>query len=168
MLVPHLLRCGINKKVIPFNRFCSICFSCYSVHTLLSFPVFLIFYSLLSEGGGGGGGGGVSFIRTLCVLLRHLSDLSFSSFFFLSSLPPSAAKSPTPSRMGVLGFFSLEHLHQLPLYVSKDAYQTVCDDKSGYDHILLAPSSRTYFGFEWNGWYFTSNTIPSGWKLSAS
>ena len=63
--------------------------------------------------------------------------------------------------------FSLDHLHQLPMYVSKDTYQTVCDDKSGYDHILLAPSSRTYFGFEWNGWYFTSNTIQFGWKLSA-
>ena len=63
--------------------------------------------------------------------------------------------------------FSLDHLHQLPLYVSKDAYQTVCDDKSGYGHILLATSSRTYFGFEWNGWYFTGNTIPFGWKLSA-
>ena len=63
--------------------------------------------------------------------------------------------------------FSLDHLHQLSLYVSKDAYQTVCDDKSGYDHILLATSSRKYFGFEWNGWYFTSNTIPFGWKLSA-
>ena len=63
--------------------------------------------------------------------------------------------------------FSLDHLHQLPLYVSKDAYQTVCDDKFGYDHILLATSSRTYFGFGWNGWYFTSNTIPFGWKLSA-
>ena len=63
--------------------------------------------------------------------------------------------------------FSLDHLHQLPLYVSKDAYQTVCDDKSGYGHILLATSSRTYFGFEWNGWYLTSNTIPFGWKLWA-
>ena len=63
--------------------------------------------------------------------------------------------------------FSLDHLHELPLYVSKDAYQTVCGDKCGYDHILLATSSRTYFGFEWNGWYFTSNTIPFGWKLSA-
>ena len=63
--------------------------------------------------------------------------------------------------------FSLDHLQQLPLYVCKDAYQTVCDDKSGYDHILLAPPSRTYFGFEWNGWYFTSNIIPFGWKLSA-
>ena len=43
--------------------------------------------------------------------------------------------------------FSLDHLQQLPLYVVMDAYQTVCDDKSGYDHILLAPSSRTHFGF---------------------
>ena len=63
--------------------------------------------------------------------------------------------------------FSLDRLDQLPLYVSKDAYQTVCDDKSGYDHILLAPSSRPYFGFQWGGWYFISNTIPFGWKLSA-
>ena len=63
--------------------------------------------------------------------------------------------------------FSLDQLDQLPLYVSKDTYQTVCDDKSGYDHILLAPSSRAYFGFQWNGWYFISNTIPFGWELSA-
>ena len=40
----------------------------------------------------------------------------------------------------------------------------VCDDKSGYDHILLTPSSRTYFGFKWNGWIFTSNTIPLSWS----
>ena len=63
--------------------------------------------------------------------------------------------------------FSLDRLDQLPLYVSKDAYQTMCDDKSGYDHILLAPSSRAYLGFQWDGWYFISNTIPFGWKLSA-
>lgn len=43
----------------------------------------------------------------------------------------------------------------------------MCDDKSGYVHILLAPSSRTYFGLEWNEWFFTSNTIHFGWKLSA-
>lgn len=63
--------------------------------------------------------------------------------------------------------FSLDWLDQLPLSVSKGAYQTVCHDKSGYDHILLAPSSRTYFDFQWDGWYFISNTIPFGWKLSA-
>ena len=53
--------------------------------------------------------------------------------------------------------FSLDHLQELPLYVVIDAYITVCDDKSRYDHILLAPSSRTYFGFEWNGCFFTGN-----------
>ena len=63
--------------------------------------------------------------------------------------------------------FNLDHLHQLPLYVSKNSYQTVCDGKSGYDHILLASSSRTYFRFQWGGWFFTSNIIPFGWKLSA-
>ena len=38
--------------------------------------------------------------------------------------------------------------------------QTVCDDKSGYDHIFLTEESRTLFGFEWRDWYFTSNTLP--------
>ena len=45
--------------------------------------------------------------------------------------------------------FTLGHLSQLPLYVSKDSYQIVCDDKSGYDRILLSAASRTYFGFKW-------------------
>ena len=43
----------------------------------------------------------------------------------------------------------------------------MCDDKSGYDHILLTVPSRTFFGFEWAGWYFVSNSIPFGWKSSA-
>lgn len=63
--------------------------------------------------------------------------------------------------------FTLDSVHQLPKYVHKDFYQTVCDDKSGYDHILLTPDSRMYFGFEWAGWYFVSCTIPFGWKSSA-
>jgi hypothetical protein len=32
---------------------------------------------------------------------------------------------------------------------------------------ILTESSKPFFGFEWGGWYFTSNTIPFGWKLSA-
>lgn len=63
--------------------------------------------------------------------------------------------------------FRLDHLQDLPWYVSPGSYQTVCDDKSGYDHILIRDSSKPYLGFEWGGWYFTSNTIPFGWKLSA-
>lgn len=63
--------------------------------------------------------------------------------------------------------FSLDSILNLPKYVSKDSYQTVCDDKSGYDHIQLCPDSRTYFGFEWGGWFFVSCCLPFGWKSSA-
>lgn len=62
--------------------------------------------------------------------------------------------------------FSLDRLIDLPRYVGKDTYQTVLDDKSGYDHILLSEDSRTYFGIKWGGWYFTYNTLPFGWKIS--
>ena len=62
--------------------------------------------------------------------------------------------------------FSLDRLIDLPRYVNKDTYQTVLDDKSGYDHILLSEDSRTYFGIQWGGWYFTYNTLPFGWKIS--
>ena len=57
--------------------------------------------------------------------------------------------------------FKLDGLSQLPRYLSRNAYQSVLDDKSGYDHILLDEKSRTYFGIKWRGWYFVSNTIPS-------
>ena len=43
--------------------------------------------------------------------------------------------------------FKLDLLPGLPRYVHKDSYQSVTDDKSGYDHILLTPNSRTFFGF---------------------
>ena len=63
--------------------------------------------------------------------------------------------------------FQLDSLLGLPRYVFPSSFQLVCDDKSGYDHVLLTPESRPYFGFQWAGWYFTSNTIPFGWKSSA-
>ena len=63
--------------------------------------------------------------------------------------------------------FTLDSVQHLPKYVQKDFYRTVCDDKSGYDHILLSPDSRTYFGFEWGGWFFVSSCFPFGWKSSA-
>ena len=47
--------------------------------------------------------------------------------------------------------FSLDRLIDLPRYVGRDTYQTVLDDKSGYDHILLSEDSRKYFGIQWGG-----------------
>ena len=63
--------------------------------------------------------------------------------------------------------FSLDYLSDLPRYVGPGHFQTVCDDKSGYDHICLSPSSRTLFGLSWKGCYFVFNTLPFGWKANA-
>jgi len=62
----------------------------------------------------------------------------------------------------------VDHLSALPRYVLPGHFQIVCDDKSGYDHVFVSDASKTFFGFEWAGcFFFTSNTIPFGWKLSA-
>ena len=58
--------------------------------------------------------------------------------------------------------FTLDTLNDLPRYVARDSYQTVLDDKSGYDHILLLEDSCTFFGIQRGGWYFTYNTLPFG------
>ena len=63
--------------------------------------------------------------------------------------------------------FCLANLAIIPRYVSKGSFQSVCDDKSGYHHILLSPDSRKLFGFQWNGYYYVCNAIPFGWKSSA-
>ena len=62
--------------------------------------------------------------------------------------------------------FKLESLVHLPRYVSRESYQTILDDKSGYDHRLLTEESRTYFGIQWGDWYFLYNSLPFGWKIS--
>ena len=62
--------------------------------------------------------------------------------------------------------FQLDTLLNLPRYVGRDTYQTILDDKSGYDHLLLTKGSRTFFGIQWGGWYFVYNTLPFGWKIS--
>ena len=46
------------------------------------------------------------------------------------------------------------------------SFMTKCNDKSGYDHILLSESSQTYFGFEWGGLWFECTTHPFRWKMS--
>lgn len=63
--------------------------------------------------------------------------------------------------------FSLDYLSDPPRYVGSGHFQTVCDDKGGYDHICLSSSSRTLFGLSWKGCYFAYNTLPFGWKASA-
>ena len=62
--------------------------------------------------------------------------------------------------------FSLDLITDLPRNVHKGSFQITCDDKSGYDHIRLSPDSRTWFGLQWNAWYFVFNTLPFGWKAN--
>jgi len=62
--------------------------------------------------------------------------------------------------------FTLDKLADVPRYVYKDSFLTKCDDKSGYDHVLLTESSQTYFGFEWREFWFVCTTLPFGWKVS--
>ncbi|KAK3740319.1 hypothetical protein QZH41_009408, partial [Actinostola sp. cb2023] len=62
--------------------------------------------------------------------------------------------------------FKLDNLTHIPRYVGKNTYQTVLDDKSGYDHLLLTEESRPFFGIQWGGWYFVYSTLPFGWKIS--
>ena len=61
--------------------------------------------------------------------------------------------------------FSLDLITDLPRYVHKGNFQTTCDDKSGYDHVLLSTESRTYFGLEWRGWYFVLIPSPLAGRL---
>ena len=62
--------------------------------------------------------------------------------------------------------FSLDKLVDVPRYVFKGSYMTNCDDKSGFDHVLLSACSQTYVGFEWKGYWFVCVTLPFGWKIS--
>ena len=63
--------------------------------------------------------------------------------------------------------FKLDHLLDLPRYVLPGHFQTSFDDRSGYQHVLLHPSARTYFGFQWNDVYFVFCTFPFECKASA-
>ena len=62
--------------------------------------------------------------------------------------------------------FHLDKLSDVPRYIYKNSHITKCDDRSGYDHIRLTESSRSYFGFQWEGWWFVCATLPFGWKES--
>lgn len=63
--------------------------------------------------------------------------------------------------------FKLDYITDLPRYVLPGHYQTVFDDKNGYQHVLLDHASRLFFGFQWSGWYFVFRVLPFGWKSSA-
>ena len=62
--------------------------------------------------------------------------------------------------------FSLDKLTDVPRFIYKGSFTTKCDDKSGYDHVLLSENSQTYFGFRFGGLWLVCTTLPFGWKIS--
>ena len=62
--------------------------------------------------------------------------------------------------------FSLYRLADVPRYVYEGSFITKCDNRSGYDHVSLSPSSQTYVGFQWKRFWFVCTTLPFGWKTS--
>lgn len=62
--------------------------------------------------------------------------------------------------------FRLEGLKEVPRLVSKGAFLTSVDHKSGYQNIGLTENSQTYFGIEWEGYYLVYTTLPFGFKAS--
>ena len=47
---------------------------------------------------------------------------------------------------------SLDKLAEVPRFVTWSHFMTKLDDEAGYYHNLLTEESRTYVGFEWDGW----------------
>ena len=62
--------------------------------------------------------------------------------------------------------FSLDRLADVPQYVYKSSFATTCDDKSGYDHVMVTEASRAYLGFSFGGLWLVCTTLPFGWKIS--
>ena len=62
--------------------------------------------------------------------------------------------------------FTLDKLVDVQRYVFPGSFMTKCDDKSGYDHVLISDDSQKYFGFEFGGLWFVCTTLPFGWKIS--
>ncbi|KAL9972926.1 hypothetical protein ACROYT_G019322 [Oculina patagonica] len=62
--------------------------------------------------------------------------------------------------------FSLDKLADVLRFIYRGSFMTKCDDKSGYNHVLLSENSQTYFGFSFGGLWLVCTTLPFGWKIS--
>lgn len=56
--------------------------------------------------------------------------------------------------------FMFETLKDIQRMVQKNSFMATCDGKSGYDHVKLNESSRTYFGIQFRGYLMVYNTLP--------
>jgi hypothetical protein len=62
--------------------------------------------------------------------------------------------------------FTLDTLKEVPRLIDVGAWMTKID-KCGYKNVFIHPACRTFFGFQWAGYYFQYNVLVFGWKSSA-
>lgn len=49
--------------------------------------------------------------------------------------------------------------------VEKDMKMIICDEKLGYDYVILCKNFRKYFGIQFGDWVFIYIILLFGWKL---
>lgn len=59
---------------------------------------------------------------------------------------------------------TLKDIHRI--VQKKTSLMTPCDEKSGYDHVKMTESTRSYFGIQFGGYLMVYNTLPFVWKAS--
>lgn len=59
---------------------------------------------------------------------------------------------------------TLKDIHRI--VQKKNSLMTPCDEKSGYDHVKMTESTRSYFGIQFGGYLMVYNTLPFVWKAS--
>ena len=62
--------------------------------------------------------------------------------------------------------FKLDTLREVPRLVGKYDLLVNTDEKSGYDHVLLATDSQRFFGVAFGGWIMVYRTLPFGFKAA--
>ena len=55
--------------------------------------------------------------------------------------------------------FSFDKLSDVTRFVYPNSFMKKCDDKSGYERVLLSEASQSYFGFSFGGLWFICTTI---------
>ena len=62
--------------------------------------------------------------------------------------------------------FKLDTLQEVPRITRHNDFLIGTDEKSGYDHVFLSESSRSYFGLSYAGWVMRYCTLPFGFKAA--
>ena len=90
-------------------------------------------------------------LQTGAISLKgRISEVELAHLVLLLTFEPSKPRLCHDARFLNLWImdvpFKLYSITNLPRYVAQNTYQTILDDKSEYDHLLLTEQSRVFFG----------------------